>query len=87
MLSGNGELPAYPVRVACSHLAEAGLDGEELLGALARAVGVSGPHACLWPSALASPAVASYLASRAHCTAGVLQLLWHPGMPELQERA
>ena len=41
MLNGNGELPAYPVRVACSHLAESGLEGEELLASLARAVGVS----------------------------------------------
>lgn len=40
MLNGNGELPAYPVRVACSHLAEADLRGEALLGALGRAVGV-----------------------------------------------
>lgn len=35
ILNGGGTLPAYPVRVACSHLAEEGLKGEKLLGALA----------------------------------------------------
>ncbi|GAB4814859.1 hypothetical protein N2152v2_001905 [Parachlorella kessleri] len=51
ILNGNGELPAYPVRAACSHLAEPGLEGEALLASLAQAVGVlynnSGSQECL----------------------------------------
>jgi hypothetical protein len=31
MLNGNGQLPAYPVKVACAHLAREGLQAEELL--------------------------------------------------------
>ncbi|EFN56397.1 hypothetical protein CHLNCDRAFT_144962 [Chlorella variabilis] len=37
-------LPAFPVRVACGHLAEPGLDGEALLEGLARAAGVFYNH-------------------------------------------
>lgn len=40
ILNGAGLLPAFPVRVACSHLADPGLQGAELLGAMASAVGV-----------------------------------------------
>ena len=36
ILNGAGVLPAFPVRVACSHLGKEGLDSEEaLLGGLA----------------------------------------------------
>ena len=31
MLNGNGELPAYPMRVACEELKEEGMEDEELL--------------------------------------------------------
>jgi lysosomal Pro-X carboxypeptidase len=31
MLNGNGELPAYPVRVACQELKGEGMEDEELL--------------------------------------------------------
>lgn len=40
MLNGGGTLPAYPVREACDALKEGGLEGEELLTAMAKAVGV-----------------------------------------------
>ena len=44
ILNGAGELPAFPVRVACEALAEPGLEGAALLGALADAVGVFYNH-------------------------------------------
>ena len=40
ILNGNGELPAYPVRVACEALAEEGLEGTPLLSAFADSLGV-----------------------------------------------
>ena len=40
ILNGNGELPAYPVRVACESLAEEGLEGTPLLTAFADSLGV-----------------------------------------------
>lgn len=40
ILSGEGTLPAYPVRVACQHLGNEDLDGEELLSSMRRAIGV-----------------------------------------------
>lgn len=39
ILNGEAVLPAYPVRVACSHLADANLEGRALLSAMAKAVG------------------------------------------------
>ena len=40
ILNGNGELPAYPVRVACESLADEGLQGARLLSAFANSLGV-----------------------------------------------
>lgn len=40
ILNGHGELPAYPVRVACEELADEGLSQVDLLRAAARAAGV-----------------------------------------------
>lgn len=40
ILNGNGELPAYPVRVACEALAREGLEGTPLLTAFAESLGV-----------------------------------------------
>jgi hypothetical protein len=40
ILNGNGELPAFPVRVACEYLAEEGLEGTPLLTAFADSLGV-----------------------------------------------
>ena len=40
ILNGNGELPAYPVRVACESLASEDLQGAELLSAFAGSLGV-----------------------------------------------
>eukprot|EP00879_Flechtneria_rotunda_P021987 GHRR01023188.1.p1 GENE.GHRR01023188.1~~GHRR01023188.1.p1 ORF type:complete len:289 (+),score=68.98 GHRR01023188.1:914-1780(+) len=40
MTNGAGNLPAYPVRVACSYMAEPHLDGPKLLTAMAQAAGV-----------------------------------------------
>lgn len=40
ILNGEGILPAFPVRVACEHLSQPGLEGEALLSAMAKAVGV-----------------------------------------------
>jgi lysosomal Pro-X carboxypeptidase len=40
ILNGEAVLPAYPVRVACSHLADPTLEGKALLGAMAEAVGI-----------------------------------------------
>lgn len=36
ILNGDGALPAFPVRVACSHLEDPHLVGEALLGAMAQ---------------------------------------------------
>ena len=51
ILNGLGELPAYPVRVACDSLGEKDMAGERLLAGLAGAVGVfynySGTLECL----------------------------------------
>ena len=40
ILNGAGILPAFPMRTACSHLADPHLDGPGLLQGLARAAGV-----------------------------------------------
>eukprot|EP00798_Chlamydomonas_sp_ICE-L_P010049 gene10049-7941_t len=40
ILNGNGELPAFPVRVACEKLKDLLLEGKELLGALVDAASV-----------------------------------------------
>lgn len=51
ILNGLGELPAYPVRVACDSLGQKNMAGDELLAGLAGAVGVfynySGSLSCL----------------------------------------
>ena len=51
ILNGLGELPAYPVRVACDSLGDEDMAGERLLAGLAGAVGVfynySGTLECL----------------------------------------
>ena len=44
VLNGMGELPPYPVRVACEALADPHLDGKELLSAMAAASGVFYNH-------------------------------------------
>ena len=40
MLNGHGELPAFPMRAACKHLAAELTEPEELLAGLSAAVGV-----------------------------------------------
>eukprot|EP00983_Pelagomonas_calceolata_P055148 1144009-Pelagomonas_calceolata.AAC.3 len=40
ILNGHGELPAFPVRVACEHLADPQLSGRRLLEGMAMAAGV-----------------------------------------------
>lgn len=40
ILNGDGELPAYPVRVACRYLSTPNMGGSDLLAGLANAVGV-----------------------------------------------
>lgn len=40
ILNGDGELPAWPIKVLCSHLAKPDLEGPSLLSALASGVGV-----------------------------------------------
>jgi lysosomal Pro-X carboxypeptidase len=44
ILNNAGVLPAYPVRVACKHLAQPNMEGEDLLSAFADAVGVFYNH-------------------------------------------
>ena len=40
ILNGVAKMPAFPMRVACSYLAEPGLQGADLLSGLSKAVGV-----------------------------------------------
>mmetsp|Transcript_8763 Transcript_8763/g.15057 ORF Transcript_8763/g.15057 Transcript_8763/m.15057 type:complete len:159 (+) Transcript_8763:3-479(+) len=40
ILNGNGELPAFPMRVACESLAAEGMEGDALLASLRDAAGV-----------------------------------------------
>jgi hypothetical protein len=47
MLNGNGQLPAFPVRVACSHMAQEGASEEQLL-----AGGRCGAWLCWWRAVL-----------------------------------
>ena len=58
ILNGVGTLPAFPVRAACEALAQEGLEGEALLGAMADAVGVfynfTGGLECFDPGASAN---------------------------------
>ena len=60
ILNGVADLPKFPVRAACSFLAEPSLQGEDLLAALARAVAVfynaSGTSDCLAYDAAPNPA-------------------------------
>ncbi|KAG2492517.1 hypothetical protein HYH03_009182 [Edaphochlamys debaryana] len=57
--NGHGELPAFPVRVACTFVASDNLSDSELLAAMGKAVGVfynhTGEAACLDPWAGTDP--------------------------------
>ena len=49
ILNGAADMPAFPVRAACSYLAKPELQGAELLAALAQAIGIfhNATGACL----------------------------------------
>lgn len=49
ILNGDGELPPYPVRVACQRLSQPDLEGPPLLSALAAAAGVFYNYRCPKP--------------------------------------
>jgi len=40
MTSGEGSLPAYPMRVMCEYLKKPNMQGDELLSAMAKSVGL-----------------------------------------------